>query len=142
MKKFFAAFILALAVAVPALTTEAAYVHIPSFYDVTSNRIEKRIDFLGMDQKKHKGVYYAHWKYLVCNGKTSEYVNKYVKKLNSKHDFRLIGSDANNWYFEYTGNQAQYIKPINGQFHVHVGRSGNNVVVDCAGGIHPSVNTW
>ncbi|MBQ7630902.1 MAG: hypothetical protein IJS81_11955 [Selenomonadaceae bacterium] len=132
-----ATLLLALAIVVPALTTEAAYVFLPNFYDITSNRIEKRIDFLGMDQKSHNGVYYAHWKYEVCDGKTSEYVDRYINKIDSKHDFRLIGRDGNHWYFLYTGNQAQYIKPINGSFHVHVGRSGNKVVVDCAGGIHP-----
>ena len=133
-------FLFALTIMIPALTVEAAYVHIPSFYDITSNRIEKRVDFPGMEQKYHKGVYYAHWKYEVCNGKTSEYVDRYIRKLDSRHDFRLLGREGNHWYFLYTGNQAQYIKPLNGSFHVHVGRSGNNVVVDCAGGIHPSVN--
>ena len=123
-----------------ATPAEAAYVHIPSFYDITSNKIEKRIDFLGMEEKSYKGVYYAHWKYEVCNGKTREYVNKYINKIDSRHDFRLIGRDGNHWYFIYTGNQT--VKPINGNFHIHVGVNGRNVVVDCAGGIHPSVNTW
>lgn len=62
MKKFLSPFLFAPAIMIPSLTVEAAYVHIPSFYDITSNRIEKRVDFPGMEQKYHKGVYYAHWK--------------------------------------------------------------------------------
>lgn len=137
MKKFLATFLLALAIVVPTLTVEAAYVLVPNFYDITSNRIEKRIDFLGMEQKTLNGVRYTRWNYEVCNGKQSEYISKYVKKCASKYNLQLVGQKNGNWYFRYTGSQAKYVTALEGSFHMHIGISGRRVVVDLAAGMYP-----
>lgn len=135
MKKFLPILLAALII-FPAFA-EAAYVSIPSFYDVTSNRIEKRIEYLGMDQNSYEGVNYTHWKYRVVDGNTGKYLERYLKKLNRKHTLELIHQDSNNWYFVYKGGQAKYLKMLGGAFHIHVGASGNDVVVDMVAGIYP-----
>lgn len=137
MKKFFATLLLALAIALPALTVEAAHVYVPNFYNMAVNKYQQRIRYDGMDQLSQNGVGYNHWCYTCMDGKTSTYVNKYLKRLGSKYNIDLIGSDGNNWYFVYSGRQAKYLKTFNGGFHIHVGVSGNNVVVDLVDGMYP-----
>ncbi len=136
MKKFFAAILFALMI-LPALTVEAAYVTVPNFYNMAVNKYHKRIEFNGMDQLSHNGVKYTRWNYTVCDGETSKYVNKYLKRLDSKHKISLVGSNGNNWFFVYSGGQAKYLKALNGSFHIHVGVSGNRVVVDMVAGMYP-----
>ena len=136
MKKFFAAILLALTIALP-LTVEAAYVTVPNFYNMAVNKYHKRIEFNGMDQLSLNGVKYTRWNYTVCDGETSKYVNKYLKRLNSKHNINLVGSNGNNWFFVYSGSQAKYLKTLNGSFHIHVGVSGSSVVVDLVAGMYP-----
>ena len=136
MKKFFAAILFALMI-LPALTVEAAHVYVPNFYNMAVNKYHKRIEFNGMDQLSHNGVKYTRWNYTVCDGETSKYVNKYLKRLGSKHNISLVGSNGNNWFFVYSGGQAKYLTALNGSFHIHVGVSGNRVVVDLVAGMYP-----
>ena len=137
MKKFLATLLFALLVSIPATFVEAAYIYVPNFYNMANNRIELRIHFDGTEQKSLNGVKYTSWHYTVHDGKTHEYVNKYIKKINSKHDFHLVEQDGNSWYFAYTGGQAKYVKAFGGNFHVHVGMSGDRVVVNMVAGMHP-----
>ena len=137
MRKLLAAVLLAMAILLPTAITEAAYVIVPNFRDITSNRIEERIRFLGMDQLSHGGVNYTRWNYECVDGKTSDYVNKYINKCKSQRDLQLIDQGNGNWYFVYTGNQKQYLKKLNGEFHMSVRRSGNSVVVNMVGGMYP-----
>ena len=137
MKKFFVPLLLAMALLLPTAITEAAYVLVPNFRDITSNRIEERIRFLGMDQKSHNGVNYTRWNYECVDGKTSDYVNKYINKCKSQRDLQLVGQSSGNWYFVYTGGQAKFLTKINGEFHMHVRRSGDSVVVNLVGGMYP-----
>lgn len=137
MKKFLLSLLIALAVLMPTIAVEAAYVLVPNFYNMTSNRIEERIRFTGMDQRSAGGVNYTRWNYICVDGKTSQYVDKYLKKLNGKHNIQYVGSKGNNWYFLYNGSQAQYLNKFSDGFHIHVGVSGHNVVVDLVGGMYP-----
>ena len=57
-----------------------------------------------------------------------------IRKINSKHDFHLVEQDDNSWYFAYTGGQAKYVKAFGGNFHVHVGVSGDRVVINMVAG--------
>ena len=137
MKKFLATLLFALLVFIPATFVEAAYIYVPNFYNMASNRIELRIHFDGTEQKSLDGVKYTSWQYTVHDGKTYEYVSKYIKKINSKHDFHLVRQNGNNWFFAYTGSQAKYVQAFGGKFHVHVQMSGDNVVVNMVAGMHP-----
>ena len=137
MKRFLISFLLAFVILIPTFAVEAAYIYVPNFYNITSNRIEERIRYTGMDKKNHNGVYYTSWHYICVDGKTNQYVNKYINKLNSKRNIQQVGHDSGNWYFVYTGSQAKYIKAINNSFHIHVGVSGRNVVVNLVGGMYP-----
>ena len=137
MKNFLATLLFAFLVFIPATFVEAAYIYVPNFYNMASNRIELRIHFDGTEQKSLNGVKYTSWHYTVHDGKTHEYVNKYIRKINSKHDFHLVEQDGNSWYFAYTGGQAKYVKAFGGNFHVHVGMSGDRVVVNMVAGMHP-----
>ena len=137
MKNFLVICMLAVAILIPTAIVEAAYVHVPNFRAMTSNKIQERIRFTGMDQKSSNGVNYTRWNYICVDGKTSQYVNKYLKKLNSKHNISSVGSNGNNWYFVYSGSQAKYLNTFSGGFHIHVGVSGNNVVVDLVAGMYP-----
>lgn len=137
MKKFLLPLLITFAVLIPTITVEAAYVLVPNFRDITSNRIEERIRFIGMDQRSSDGVNYTRWNYVCVDGKTSQYVSKYLGKLNSKHNIQQVGSNGGNWYYRYSGAQAKYLNIFKGGFHIHVGVSGNNVVVDLVGGMYP-----
>lgn len=137
MKNFLIPLVLAFALVLPTAAVEAAYVLVPNFYNMTSNRIQERIRYTGMDQKNHNGVHYTSWHYVCVDGKTNQYVSKYIKKLNSKHNIRQVGHNGGNWYFVYNGNQAHMLKTFDGGFHIHVGVSGRNVVVDLVGGMYP-----
>ena len=75
---------------------------------MASNKFELRIHFDGTEQKSLNGVKYTSWHYTVHDGKTHEYVNKYIRKIKSKHDF-----------------------------HLHVGMSGDRVVVNIVAGMYP-----
>lgn len=137
MKKFLLPLLVTLAILIPTIAVEAAYVHVPNFREMTSNRIQERIRFTGMEQRSAGGVNYTRWNYICVDGKTSQYVNKYLKKLNSKHNISSVGSNGNNWYFVYSGSQAKYLNTFSGGFHIHVGVSGSNVVVDLVAGMYP-----
>ena len=137
MKKILMALLVTVAMLLPTIAVEAAYVLVPNFYDITSNKIEERIRFTGMDQRSSNGVNYTRWNYICVDGKTSQYVSKYIKKMNSKHDIQQVGSNSGNWYFQYTGGQAKYLSTFSGGFHIHVGVSGRNVVVDLVAGMYP-----
>lgn len=137
MKKFLLPMLLALAILIPSAQAQAAYVHVPNFRNMTSNRIEERIRYTGMDKKNYNGVHYTSWHYVCVDGKTSQYVSKYINKLNSKHDIQQVGHKGGNCFFAYTGKQAKYVKTFDGGFHIHVGVSGNNVVVNLIGGLYP-----
>lgn len=139
MKKIVVSLLVAVAALLPTIAVEAAYVLVPNFYDVTSNRIEERIRFrfTEMDQKSADGVNYTRWKYICVDGKTLQYVDKYLKQLNAKYDIQQVGSNGNNWYFVYSGSQAKYLNMFSGGFHIHVGVSGHNVVVDLVSGMYP-----
>lgn len=137
MKKFFATILLTLAIAFPALTVEAAYVTVPNFYNMAVNKYHERIRYEGTEHLSHNGVKYTSWNYTVCDGETSKYVNKYLKRLNSKHNINLVGQNGNDFYFAYSGGQAKYLTPFGGGFHIHVGVSGSSVVVDLVAGMYP-----
>lgn len=134
MKKFLLTFAMVLLIAAQ---VEAAYVLVPNFSNMTNNRIEEHIRYTGSDQKNHNGVHYTSWYYVCVDGKTSQYVNKYINKLNAKHDIQQVGHNGGDWYFRYSGSQAQMLKMFNGGFHIHVGVSGRKVVVDLVGGMYP-----
>lgn len=137
MKKFLLPMLVTLAVLIPTITVEAAYVLVPNFRDITSNRIEERIRFINMEQRRSDGVNYTRWNYICVDGKTAQYVSKYLGKLNSKHNIQEIGSNGGNWYFRYSGAQSKYLNSFNGGFHIHVGVNSNNVVIDLVGGMYP-----
>ena len=137
MKKFLLPMLLALAILIPSAQVQAAYVLVPNFYNMASNRIEEHIRFNGADQEKHNGVSYTSWHYTCVDGNTYEYVNRYIRKIDSKHDFRQVGHKGNNWYFAYTGSQAKFVTAFNGGFHVHVGVSGDDVDVNLVAGLYP-----
>ncbi|MBQ9487059.1 MAG: hypothetical protein IJU91_04550 [Selenomonadaceae bacterium] len=137
MKKFLLSILVTLAVLLPTIAVEAAYVHVPNFRSMASNKIQERIRFTGMNQLSANGVNYTRWNYICVDGKTSQYVNKYLKKLNGKHNISSVGSNGNNWYFVYSGSQAKYLNTFSGGFHIHVGVSGSNVVVDLVAGMYP-----
>ena len=137
MKKFLMTTLFAFAILIPTFTVEAAYVLVPNFRNMTSNRIEERIRYTGMEQKNYNGVHYTSWHYVCVDGKTDKYVSKYINKLNSKHNIQQVGHSGGDWYFRYSGNQARYLKMFDGSFHIHVGVSGRNVVVNLVGGMYP-----
>lgn len=137
MKKFLLSLLLSIIILMPAIAVEAAYVYVPNFHNMTSNRIEERIRYTGMEQRNQNGVNYTSWHYVCVDGKTSNYVDKYIKKLNAKHNIKQVGHSGGNWYFLYTGNQASYLKTFSGGFHIHVGVSGRNVVVNLVAGMYP-----
>ena len=139
MKKFLATLILALAIVVPALTVEAAHIYVPNFYNMAVNKYQKRISFDGMEQLSNNGVRFTRWHYTVVDGKLSTYVSKYLNRIGTKHAFQQVGQNGNNWYFAYSGGQARYINAFAGGFHIHVGVSGNNVIVDMVAGMYPEV---
>ena len=137
MKKFLLPLLLAITLLIPTVTVEAAYVLVPNFYNMTSNRIQERIRYTGSEQRNHNGVNYTSWHYTCVDGKTSQYVNKYINKLNSKHNIQQVGHNGGNWYFVYNGNQAHMLKTFSGGFHIHVGVSGRDVVVNLVAGMYP-----
>lgn len=137
MKKFLPILLAALLL-IPAMAAEAAYVTIPNFGNITRNNIEERTRFLGMEQNEYNGVKYTRWTYQVVDGKANQYFSKYIKRLNNKHSLQLVGQDGSNWYFRYTGGQAKYLKMLDGSFHIHVGISGNYIVVDMVAGMYPA----
>ena len=131
-------FFLALAVLIPTMKVEAAYILVPNFYNMTSNRIELRIDYIDMEHRKYKDVNYTRWYYQVMDEKRDKYVDKYIQAcLARKYRLELVGESNNDWYFVYNGAQSQYIKKIDGKFHMHVGVSGNQVIVDLTSGMLP-----
>lgn len=138
MKKFLP-IVLALALMIPATEVFAA-IYIPSFYDITSNSVKKRIDFQGMQEKSHNGMKYTQWTYEVLDGKTSEYVSKYVRRFSSSPLYTLVGQDGSNWYFTSKKAQSRNIRMLDNAFHFHVGVSGDYVIVNCASGVIPSTN--
>lgn len=137
MRKVLLATLLSFVILIPTFTVEAAYVLVPNFRNMTSNRIEERIRYTGMEQKNHNDVHYTSWHYVCVDGKTGQYVNKYINKLNAKHNIQQVGHNGGDWYFRYSGNQAHMLKMFNGGFHIHVGVSGRNVVVNLVGGMYP-----
>ena len=139
MKKFFATFFLSILILIPAIQVEAAYVTIPNFYDITSNRIEKRIEYLGTDEGffGSNNVKVKVWQYYVCNGKTDEYVSKYIRRLSSRHSIQLLAHDTDVWLFKYTGSQAKYLQSIDDMCHIAVRVSGDYVDVFLVPGIYP-----
>lgn len=44
---------------VPAFKVFAAYVYVPNFYNITSNKFEERVRFNGMEQESYQGVNYT-----------------------------------------------------------------------------------
>ena len=137
MKKFLLSFFIAGAILIPTFAVEAAYVYVPNFYNMTSNRIKERIRMTGHEQRTHNGVKYTHWSYVCLDENGGKYINKYLNKLKRKPRFQLVGQNGGNYYFAYIGNQTHLLKQFNGGFHVHVGISGNNVVVDLVSGMYP-----
>ncbi len=129
--------VLAFFIILPAVEVSAAYVYVPNFYNITSNKIEERIRFIGMDQKNYQGVNYTSWKYQCVDGKGNIYIEKYIKRIASKPTFKFIGQDSNGWYFVYTGAQAKYLKMLAGSFHIQVSKIGNNVFVNMVAGMYP-----
>ena len=129
--------LLALAFILPVLTAEAAYILVPNFRDITSNKIERRIDYQGTDHLSYNGVNYTRWNYEVVDGREDEYIDKYIRKCSSRHDLQLLGRNGSDWFFLYTGGQAKFIKKLGDKFHMHVGISGSHVVVDLVGGMYP-----
>ena len=61
MKKFLLPMLVTFAVLIPTITVEAAYVLVPNFRDITSNRIEERIRFINMEQRRSDSVSYTGW---------------------------------------------------------------------------------
>ena len=137
MVRVMVSFVFAIMIILPVMTAEAAYILVPNFYDITSNKIERRIDYQGTDHESYKGVNYTRWHYEVCDGQEDKYIDRYIRKCLSQHSLQLIGEDGNDWYFLYIGNQARYIEKLNGDFHMHVGISGSHVVVDLVSGMYP-----
>ena len=119
-------------------TAEAAYIYIPNFREIVSNSITLRIEFLGMDQKSYNGVKYTSWKYNVVDGKTGEYINKYIKKCTSRRfSFTLLDSDSTLWLLRYHGGQAKYVDAFEDSFHMFIERNGSRVNVNVVAGMYP-----
>ena len=137
MKKFLVPLMLAFAILIPAAQTQAAYVLVPNFRNMASNRIEEHIRFINMDHMKHNGVAYTSWHYVCVDGNTAQHVGNYIRKLDSKHDIQQVGHNGGNWYFAYTGGQAKFVTAFDGGFHIHVQASGNNVDVNLVAGLYP-----
>lgn len=137
MKKFLLPMLLALAILFPTMQVSAAYVFVPNFRKMTSNTMQIRIKYDGMEQKNNNGVAYTSWHYTCLDGKTADYVAKYIKRIGNRPDFQLLGQSGANWFFAYKGGQARYLKAFDGGFHVHVGASGNDVVVNMVAGMYP-----
>ena len=139
MKKFLTVTILSVAILIPTIQVEAAYVTIPNFYNITSNKIEKRIEYLGTKDiwMGAEEVKVKAWRYYVCDGKTDEYVAKYIRRLSSKHSFQLIIDDSALYVFEYTGSQARYIQKVDDMWHIAVRVRGDIVDVVLVPGIYP-----
>jgi len=137
MKKF----ILGLLVVVSMIFTanaEAAYIYIPNFRDLVSNKYELHIEFLGMDQKSSNGVNYTCWKYNVVDGKTGEYLDRYINKCTSnRYSFRLIERNSNEAILSYHGRQAKFVQSFKGGFHMYIERSGSRVNINVVGGMYP-----
>lgn len=117
---------------------EAAYIYIPNFREIVRNNITLHIEFLGMDQKNYKGTKYTCWKYNVVDGKTSEYINKYIKKCTSRRfSFTLLDSDSTLWILRYHGGQAKYVDAFEDSFHMFIERNGSRVNVNVVAGMYP-----
>ena len=137
MKKFLLPMLLAFAIIIPAIQVQAAYVYVPNFYNMAPNRTKERIRMTGHEQRTHNGVNYTQWSYTCLDGNGGIYIRNYLNKIQRKAHFQLVGQNGGNYYFAYTGNQAHMLKKFSGGFHVHVGVSGNNVVVNMVAGMYP-----
>ncbi len=142
MKKFFATLIAVLLIQIA--TCEAAYITIPNFYLMANNSFVERIRYLGSEQLKYKGVHYVKWEYLCVDGKTDQYVARYLRRLADKGECKLIEEtqtkDMSTYFFIYTGAQAKYIQKIADGFHVAVIVNGDKVRVCMVGGIYPTMH--
>jgi len=138
MKKILLALFMIMNIFVVNRTAEAAYIYIPNFRELVSNSIELHIEFLGMDQKSYKGVKYTCWKYNVVDGKTGEYINKYIRKCTSnRYSFTLLDNDNSTWILRYHGGQAKYVEAFEDSFHMLIERNGSRVNVNVVAGMYP-----
>ncbi len=131
MKKFL---LILLALIIFPVVSAKSYLTVPNFRNITSNNVEERIEFLGTEQREYKGVNFTCWKYRVIDGNEDKYVSDYINQLKSRYNF--IGDiNGENWFFEYTGKEAENLPKIAGVFHIHVESSGSYVSVNLVDGM-------